>query len=181
MKTSAFDSIHNKATYTAPPVATANQTTVGEAIAASKVGNGADTAQFSNTQKTERKGFVKSVNEGIGNFKKFMASAETYSIAGFKGLFKGAVAGSLSFAGLMLVNQARKVPYMIQKKGKNVAKEIIENADINIAKLAKNNKIIGVGAAVLGLATFVGTLWKANLDLNEKKSAIDHRFVGHKQ
>lgn len=185
MESSIFNNIHSQASgYTAPPVASApqtSQTTIGDAVAASKVAAGSDTVQISKPEKEERKGLVKSINEGIGNFKKFMASAETYSIAGFKGFFKGAVAGSLAFAGGMLINEARKIPSKFSMMGKNVSEEVINQANTKIAKLAKNNKFIGVGAAVLGVATFVGTLWKANLDLNEKKSAIDHRFVGHKQ
>ena len=174
-----FNSIQPKVSFTAPPVTPANQTqtTVGEAIAAAPA---QDTVQIS-TAKLEKKGFVKKVNEAIGNFKKFVASAETYTIAGFKGFFKGAVVGSLAFAGGMLINQTRKLPSIIAKKGKDVSAEVIQNADAKIAKLAKNNKFIAAGAALVGVATLAGTLWKANLDLNEKKSDIDHRFVGHKQ
>lgn len=181
MTSSVFNNIHTPRQYTAPPVATANSTTMGEAIAASKVGNGADTAQFTNTQAPKRKGIVKTINEGIGNFKKFMASAETYTVAGFKGTFRGAVFGALAFSTGVLINQARKLPHIMAKKAKGATEEVIKSADQQITKLAKNNKYIGIAAAAIGLVTTIGTLWKANLDLNEKKSAIEHRFVGHNQ
>ena len=174
-----FNSIQPKVSFTAPPVTPANQTqtTVGEAIAAAPA---QDTVQISKP-KAEKKGFVKSVNEAIGNFKKFVASAETYTIAGFKGFFKGAVVGSMAFAGGMLINEARKLPSKLAMKGKEVSPEIIKASTEKITKLGKNNKFIGAAAALIGVGTFAGTLWKATLDVNEKKSNIEHRYEGHKQ
>ena len=183
MTAGLYSGIQPKTAYTAPPVANANntQTTVAEAIATSQVAPANDTVQVSSTAKPERKGLVKTVNQAISNFKKFFASAEAYTVAGAKGVGKGVIAGSLFLAGGLLVNEARKLPAIIAKKGRDVAQEVIANSDAKIAKLAKNNKFIGVGAALCGIATFATTLWKASLDLNEKKSDIEHRYEGHKQ
>lgn len=174
-----FNNIQPKVSYTAPPVTNANKTemTVADAIAAAPT---QDTVQISKP-KQERKGFVKSVNETIGNFKKFFASAETYTVAGFKGFFKGAIVGSLTYAGGMLINAVRKFVYNHRANSAKVTEAIKTQATEKLAKLGKSNKLVAVGAVALGIATLVGTLWKANLDLNEKKSDIDHRFVGHKQ
>ena len=174
-----FNNIQPKVSYTAPPVTPANQsqTTVADAIAAAPA---QDSVQISKP-KAERKGLVKSINEGIGNFKKFLASAETYTVAVFKGLFKGAILGSLTYAGGMLINGVRKFVYNHRANSAKVTEAIKTQATEKLAKLGKSNKLVAAGAAVLGVVTFVGTLWKANLDLNEKKSDIEHRFVGHKQ
>ena len=166
--------LQNKFEYKKMVNANKTQTTVAEAIATSQVAPANDNVQLSSTAKPERKGLVKTVNQAISNFKKFFASAEAYTVAGVKGVGKSVIAGSLFLAGGLLVNEARKLPAIIAKKGKDVAQE-------KIAKLAKNNKFIAVGAALCGIATFATTLWKASLDLNEKKSGIEHRYEGHKQ
>lgn len=145
-------------TYTAPPVTPAKTTvtTVADALPAAQVATEKDTVELSSKTKPEKKGFVKTVNHAISNFKKFFATLGAYTVAGAKGFGKALAFGSIATVA-------------------SIGIDAIANKKIAHPKIAA---CVGAFTAV---ATFATTVWKASLDLNEKKSDIEHRYEGHKQ
>ena len=138
---------------------------VKDSIPAAQVNNGpqTDVAELSTADKP-KKGPIKKFKGFIAGIKKFFASAGEYIKGSVKGLISGAVAGSIVYSAGSLFNGAR---------AKSAAK-VGEEAVKSLKKFpAKTVALIAGGLAV------AVNLFNASLNVTEKKSNIEHRWVGH--
>ena len=159
MTSSVFNDIHAQVPYTAPVRPPVAQTTVQSAIPANTANN-ADSVEISNKKasKKEKKGIIKGTKEFIANVKKFFTTTGIYIKGTAKGVGVGAVAGTAVYGATEILNWITH---------KNVH--------------GKKNVLGIVLGAVTALGALAGNLWTASLDATEKKSEIDHRYIGHKQ
>ena len=160
MTSSVFNEIHTQVPFTAPVKPAVAQTSVQEAIPASTVEK-KDSVEISSSKKAakkEKKGLIAGTKEFIANVKKFFTTAGIYIKGTAKGIGIGAIAGSAVYGATEIFN-------LIAKKGDHGKKNVLG---------------IALGAAT-ALATLAGNLWTASLDATEKKSEIEHRYIGHKQ
>ena len=132
--------------------------TVKQAMAAKNVG---DTYEPSAAQPTKK---GKGINGLIANIKTFFATIGEYTKGTVKGVAKGVAAGSVVYAGGSVINHMRT----------KAAEKIGEEAVKNVKKLPNKALAVAVGVVALGI-----NLWKASLNLNEKRSDIHHRWIGH--
>ena len=96
----------------------------------------------------------KGINGVIANIKSFFAAFGEYTKGTIGGIIKGVAAGSLLYTAGNIINHFR------EKAGK----KLLHNKPLAIL----------VGACTLGI-----NLWKASLNVNEKRSDIHHRWIGH--
>ncbi len=137
--------------------ATSSPVSAQESLPAVKVDaqTNSDTAKFTTdkSEKKKRRGPIKTLKSAIANVKKFFASVGTYTKGVLKGIKNGIISGSVVYTGVTIYNK-------IKKKDAN----------------SKLGFILG-GVAIAG--SLIASIWNASLDLNEKKSNIDHRWTGH--
>lgn len=142
-----------------------------------------DTVEIS--AKKQKKGPIKSLKGFISNVKKFFATAGEYIKGGAKGIATGAVSGAIIYSGGEVTNKLLALKAGINAK--NIAKQAdksIPKAELkSIAANAKEackkikfHKPIAIAAA--GVAIVAG-LWNASLNASEKRSNIEHRYIGH--
>ncbi len=139
--------------------------------AASKVNNDSNTdvVEISNKQK---KGPIKSIKGFIANIKKIGISASEYTKGGAKGIAAGAVAGSIVYTAGSIFNGIKKSGF---EKAQTAAKKAGEEfAKTKPAKVPA--AILAAGAAAIALGV---NIWNASLNATERKSNVDHRWIGH--
>lgn len=141
--------------------------TVQDALPASNMNAGSDTVAIS-SQPQKKKGLFKTINSGIANISKSFATFGEYAKGTIKGLYKGALAGSLVYTVGQVINKSK-----ITKFNKAAVNEALpQNAKLKLC----HNKILA-GVAVAG--TFMYNLWQSSLNVNMKNSQIDHKWTGH--
>lgn len=94
------------------------------------------------------------ISRGIAQIKKVFASISEHTKGFFKGLKSGLISGSVVYT----------VGTIASKLRKNKASKPLPSAALGIAT---------------AVATFAINMWKGHLNANEKKSDIEHRWIGH--
>lgn len=106
-------------------------------------------------EKTEKTSGWQKVKNGYTGFRKGLITAGEYAVGTVKGLIYGSAAGLAIIGADAVRGIIKKSPNYISTKGK-------------------------VLAGIAGAAVLVCNLFNANLNANEKKSALDHRWqTGH--
>ncbi len=158
--TNVFNSIENQ--YTAPILTKPSvSVSMEDALAASNVKAKPDTFEKV-SDKTKKKGPIKTLKGIISSVKKWFTTAGSYISGTFKGLKDGVIGGSIIYTAGSVIN------YIRQNSAKKAGKEIKNIPNKFIA--------IGVGAAALAV-----NLWNASLEASDKRSDIEHKYEGHKQ
>lgn len=157
--TSVFNDFNTQVPLTAPVKPTVAQTTVKDALPATNVeANDSVEIKSKKTAKKEKKGLIAGTKSFIASVKKFFASVGIYAKGTAKGIGTGAVVGSAIFGATEILN-------FVTKKAAHGKQNVLGIA-------------LGSLAAIGALAS---NLWTASLDATEKKSEIEHRYIGHKQ
>ncbi|MCK7470076.1 MAG: hypothetical protein MZU95_04160 [Desulfomicrobium escambiense] len=130
-----------------------------------------DTVQFDQKPK-EKTGPIRKFKNFMAGIQKAWATVTGYTKATFKGIFDGALVASTVLAGTAGYNFIKR---HVNKVSSN--KEVKDKAIQQIKDKAKLiPKSIKYGAVALGGVTLIYDLFKASLDINEKKANIDHRW-----
>ncbi len=141
----------------AAQAATSSPVSTQEFLPAVKVDaqTNSDTVEITSNkgEKKKRRGPIKTLKSAIANVKKFFASVGTYTKGVLKGIKNGIISGSVVYTGVTIYNKIKKKP--------------------------ANSKLGFILGGVTIAGSLIASIWNASLDLNEKKSDIDHRWTGH--
>ena len=143
-----------------------------------------ETDKLEKTEKQEKTGFIQKFKNGVASVRKFFISTNTYVGAAFSGALKGGLIGMLIYAFFAMSQKADKAIDTAKTAiSKATDSSFIETLDDQLAKVAKGAKpgfAKKAASIAAGLAVFGFSLYRASLNVSDKKSDVDHRYTtGH--